>query len=395
MEDLAKMTEKTKAAPLWCALGLALFCYCGLYTLAAHGAQEPAPEEQLAHVNAAIGKIESWLNAASNNRSSLEKELRATTRRVDTLNTQVQANQRSIDSLESDIAALTQRAQSLEKERLAQLTLIKSALRASYASGQEPYLKLLLNQDDAEVSSRMLHYYSAFNRARMSQIEQFRELLAQLDNTQREAAEAAQTLARQQDALQQQVVALNADKAQRAALLLSLNEDIASRSGELEQLTADRKHLEALLAQIQAAIAAIPPPEQLTPFAQAKGSLPWPVDGKPLNRFGASYSDGNLHRQGVVLSAAGGSPVRAIHPGRVVFADWLRGSGLLVVVDHGDGYLSLYANNRSLVKQKGDWVNRAEALATAGDNAGMNQAGIYFEIRHNGQAQDPAQWCRS
>jgi septal ring factor EnvC (AmiA/AmiB activator) len=116
------------------------------------------------------------------------------------------------------------------------------------------------------------------------------------------------------------------------------------------------------------------------------------VEGDALNRFGATYSDGNLHRQGIVLSAEEGAPVRAVHPGRVVFSDWLRGSGLLVVVDHGEGYMSLYANNGSLIKRNGDWVNRGEALATAGSNGGMDGSGIYFEIRHNGQAEDPATW---
>ena len=164
---------------------------------------------------------------------------------------------------------------------------------------------------------------------------------------------------------------------------------------KLEQLTEDRARVEELIKQINDAIASIPPPEQLTPFSEARGRMPWPVNGRALNNFGESYSDGNLHRQGLVLAADAGSPVRAVHPGRVVFSDWLRGSGLLVVVDHGDGYLSLYANNQTLVKNTGDWVNRGEAVATAGDNGGLNQPGIYFEIRRHGEALDPAAWCES
>lgn len=358
-------------------------------------AQDAPPEQQLAAVDAAIAKIETWLNDADNNRSSLESELRANTRRLDALNRELAENQEAIRRLNAELDSLAAQSQTLELAREAQHTLIAQAVRASYLSGREPYLKLMLNQEDPSASARMMQYYQAYNRARLARIEHFRDTLAALSQAQHKAEEAAAQLNIHQTTLNEQLHTLASEQAQRETLLLALIDDIASRSGELAQLTQDREHLEDLIQQIQDAIAAIPSPEQLTPFSQAQGSLPWPVDGTPLNQFGASYSDGNLHRQGVVLRADAGSPVRAIHPGRVVFSDWLRGSGLLVVVDHGDGYLSLYANNRSLVKRKGDWVNRGEALATAGDDAGMDQPGIYFEIRHNGQAQDPAQWCRS
>ncbi|MCB1665816.1 MAG: peptidoglycan DD-metalloendopeptidase family protein [Pseudomonadales bacterium] len=371
--------------------GLIVFLLAGNLALA----QDAPPEEQLAAVDAAIAKIETWLNDADNNRSSLESELRANTRRLDTLNGELTDNRQAISRLNTELNNLKVQSQTLEQDRETQRTLIAQAVRASYLSGREPYLKLMLNQEDPGASARMMQYYQAYNRARLARIEQFRDTLAALTQTRQKTEEAAAQLSDRQTSLDDQLRTLASEQAERETLLLALNEDIASRSGELAQLAQDREHLEALIQQIQDAIAAIPAPEQLTPFSQAQGSLPWPVDGAPLNRFGASYSDGNLHRQGIVLRAEAGSPVRAIHPGRVVFSDWLRGSGLLVVVDHGEGYLSLYANNRSLVKRKGDWVNRGEALATAGDDAGMDQPGIYFEIRHNGQAQDPAQWCRS
>ncbi|MCP5329428.1 MAG: peptidoglycan DD-metalloendopeptidase family protein [Gammaproteobacteria bacterium] len=372
-----------------------LGCISSLLVCSLALAQDPAPEEQLAAVDAAIGKIQTWLEEADNNRSSLETELRANTRQLDTLNGEVTDNRQSIATLTQTLDSLNTQADTLEREREAQTTLIAQAVRASYLSGREPYLKLLLNQQNPAASARMTQYYQRYNRARLDRIEQFRDTLSALEHTRQETEAAAQQLQQRQQSLDAQLQNLLEHQAERERLLLALTQDIASRSDELTQLNQDREHLEALIQQIQDAIASIPAPEQLSPFSQARGSLPWPVDGSPLNRFGATYSDGNLHRQGVVLRAEAGSAVRAIHPGRVVFADWLRGSGLLVVVDHGEGYLSLYANNRSLIKSKGDWVNRGEALATAGDDAGLAQPGIYFEIRHNGQAQDPAQWCRS
>jgi septal ring factor EnvC (AmiA/AmiB activator) len=252
-----------------------------------------------------------------------------------------------------------------------------------------------LNQEDPTLSARMLSYYANFNAARLARIEAFRNTQLQLEASQQALSTASERLREQEQTFALQLESLQSDSELRLSLLQTLDAEIASRSGELDQLLADRTHLEELLEEIEDAIANIPPPEQLTPFAQARGRLPWPLTGSPMNRFGAAYSDGNLHRQGIILSAPAGTPVRAIHPGRIVFSDWLRGSGLLVVVDHGEGYLSLYANAQTLAKQKGDWVNRGEALATAGTNGGLDVPGIYFEIRHNGQAEDPALWCQS
>ncbi len=371
------------------------FAYALWSTNLLHSAQESSPEEQLEQLNTAIASIESWLNSAANNRSALERELRANSQAIDLLNRNIEDNQRAIAALQTQQDILHAQQSDLEAEKLSQQTLIAQAIRASYVSGQESYLKLLLNQEDPSLSARMLRYFSDFNRERLQRIESFRETLTALEANSAELAATAIELAASQERLEAQRLNLSQESAQRETLLSALSADIAARSDELLQLGEDREHLETLIEQIQDAIASIPPPDQITPFAQAKGSLPWPVAGLPLNRFGAAYSDGNLHRQGIVLSAEQGSAVRSVHPGRVVFADWLRGSGLLVVVDHGEGYLSLYAQNQDLVKRKGDWVNRGEALATAGANGGTGQPGLYFEIRHNGQALDPAQWCAS
>lgn len=374
----------------------ALLCaFLALSTPPTLQAQEPPPEEQLAQLKSAIADIETWLNSAANNRSALETQLRENTQKIDSIRAQVAENREAIDSLQVQLNNLSERSAALEAEKTAQEALVNQAVRAAYMSGQEPYLKLLLNQQDPARSARMLNYYERFNRERLARVQAFRATLSELLATRTQIE--ASTLERDatQVQLQEQLDSLATEQSQRNTLLAALKDDIATRSGELQQLTEDRGRLEALIAKIQEAIASIPPPEQLTPFAQSRGKLPWPVAGTALNRFGAAYSDGNLHRAGIVMEADIGSPVRAVHPGRVVFADWLRGSGLLVVVDHGEGYLSLYAHNQSLVKRKGDWVNRGEALATAGENGGTGSPGIYFEIRHNGQAQDPAQWCET
>lgn len=356
---------------------------------------EVAPEERLTEINSAISQIEDWLNSAANNRTSLETELREATQQIAAANLVITEQQTAITALETELAALTERTTQLEQEKNAQQDIVERAVRASYKSGRESYLKLLLNQEDPSESARMLRYYSDFNTERLSRIQAFRATLAELESTAVTIAAASQEMLNRQGDLETQFATLSERQTTRQALLQSLDDDITARSGELEQLTADRGRLEELITEINDAIANIPPPEQLTPFSEEQGRLPWPVVGSVLHNFGESYSDDNLHRQGVVLAAEVGSPVRAIHQGRVVFSDWLRGSGMLVVVDHGDGYLSLYAHNETLVKNTGDWVNRGEALATAGTNGGTAQPGIYFEIRRHGEALDPAAWCES
>ncbi len=359
---------------------------------ASMAADEPLPEEQLQQVSVAIAQIEDWLREAASDRTALEQQLSDS-------NAAIASNRAAILDTEAQILALRQELQQLERQQseleqalASQEDLVREALRASYSSGRDSYLKLLLTQEDPSRSARMLRYYSDFNRARLDGITAYRTTLQSLDNTAARLLVTEQALQGSRQTLEQAQTALATETTRREELLAGLAEEMAARSTELDQLREDQQRLESLVQQIRDVVINIPAPEDLAPFADARGRLPRPVDGEALNRFGQSYSDGNLHRQGIVLGAAEGTPVRAVHPGRVVFADWLRGSGLLVVVDHGAGYMSLYANTGSLIKRKGDWVNRGEPLATAGRDGGSGQPGLYFEIRHNGQAQDPAQW---
>lgn len=350
------------------------------------------PEEQLDAVNQAISRIEQWLGAAENTLSTQEQSLRQLGRDMESRETRIRSNQEQILALENELAGLRERENRLEQDITQQQALVGEAVRASWMTGRDSMLKLLLNQQDPAQINRMLHYYDHFNSARLQQINRYRDTLLALDDTRDDIARNRSSLEQQTAGLERELAALADDARQRQVLIAELEAEMAARGGELEQLTQDREHLEALIEEINRIIVDIPPPEDLLPFAESRGQLPWPVAGRPLNRFGATYSDGNMIRQGIIIAAAEGTPVRAVHHGRVVFADWLRGSGLLVVVDHGGGYITLYAHNQALDKQSGDWVNRGEPVATAGSNAGMNSPGVYFELRHNGTPRDPVQW---
>jgi septal ring factor EnvC (AmiA/AmiB activator) len=181
----------------------------------------------------------------------------------------------------------------------------------------------------------------------------------------------------------------------RREVLTQIDKALQDSAATLAAREQDRTQLESLLEEIDRALAQLMPQESVEPFSAARGSMPWPVDGRITTRFGASRNLGKMRWQGVRMAAEPGSTVTAIHHGRVVYADWLRGSGLLLVIDHGDGYMSLYAHNESLLRDVGDWVTAGAPVSTVGDSGGQSEPGLYFEIRRNGKPTDPQQWCRS
>lgn len=355
-------------------------------------AEENAPRERLREVTAAIEEIEQWMNAARNNRSEQEQALREIGSRIREQEQRIEENRRRIAEQQTRLAGLRERQSELLASLEEQQSLLARSLRGAWTSGRDGPLKLMLNQQDPARMSRMLRYYGQFSDARAQQIREYRRTLEQLETAGEEIEAASQDLRRRDARLEEQLADLEADRLKRRELIDELETKLARRGDELEQLREDRAHLQELIEEINRIVEEIPEPGRIQPFTEARGSMPWPLEGRPINRFGQPYSDGNLRRQGLIIAAEAGTPVRAIHPGRVVFSDWLRGSGRLVVVDHGNNHISLYGHNASLNKQKGDWVNRGEVIATAGSDAGMGQSGVYMEIRRDGEPQDPTQW---
>ena len=354
-------------------------------------AQQETTESQLAAINDSIGQIENWLQQARSQLSGEEVALAELNQRIDTINSQIADNQHNIGLLGAELSTLTQQQGTLLADSAAQRDVVARALRASYIGGNNSQLQLLLTQQDPSTAQRMLVYFSAFNEERLRQIRRFQQTLTQLAQTGDEITRAQSTLAQSNTALATQRQQLERSQQARSDLIARLNADMASRRNELEQLLADRAHLQELIDEINRIIVDIPSPEDATPFAETSGQLPWPVNGALLARFGDDYG-GRLQRQGIIIGADTGSPIRAVHNGRVVFADWLRGSGNLIVVDHGNSYISLYAHVQSFTKTTGDWVNRSEALAVSGSDAGNGSPGLYFEIRQNSRTLNPQDW---
>ncbi|MCM8856872.1 MAG: peptidoglycan DD-metalloendopeptidase family protein [Candidatus Thiodiazotropha sp.] len=315
---------------------------------------------------------------------------------------QIGAFARRIRATEQSLKRQKRRLADLEGERAdARLSLdqhrssLERQIRAGYAMGRQEKLKILLNQQDPAVVSRVMVYYDYFNSARVDQMDEIKESLKQLKIIERDIAQEEQRLQQLLAKNHKQKQQLEAAQLGRKEIIASLNSRLKDKGQELDTLKSDEKQLRSLLSDIQQALSDIPlDPAAHVPFNSRKGKLPWPSRGKLMARFGSNRDVGKLKWDGVLIAAPEGQEVRAIHHGRVAFADWLRGFGLLLIIDHGDGYMSLYGHNQSLFKETGEWVEPGEVVAQVGNSGGRVTSGIYFGIRHNGQPKNPTQWCQ-
>ncbi|HWS28379.1 MAG TPA: peptidoglycan DD-metalloendopeptidase family protein [Xanthomonadales bacterium] len=274
-----------------------------------------------------------------------------------------------------------------EKESLAAL------LRSTYALGRLDTLKLILAQDQLADTGRLLAYQKQLQQVRLSRIGHVRELLQSLEALRLETESARVALEAVRVAEAENLQALEGERKQRRAILVELKSALAKVEARVDELDRDRGEIEDLLAQLRDVIGDVPSllPED-RPFAQLKGQLPRPLAGNILLGFGQEHL--GRASAGVRIAAARGAQIQAVARGRVAFADWLRGYGLLLILDHGDGYMSLYGRCESLLASEGAWVDAGAAIAMAGDSGGASETALYFELRHRGQALDPAAWWR-
>lgn len=305
-------------------------------------------------------------------------------RRLAELESREDGHRRELATLEQRRAAYVS---SLD-ERLAQLA---EQVRAAYRSSGQSRTRLVLNQDDPARISRMLAYYDYVNRARVAQITGLREALAILEELQRpidrELARLS-VLQAEQESIREE---LGIQRVQRNVLLEEIEQDIRGTESRLSELEGNRRALQDLLDRLADALADIPEDlERHAGVAGKKSRLPMPVKGPVKHAFGQERA-GGLNWQGWLIGAEAGTEVAAVAYGRVAFADWLRGYGLLMVIDHGEGFMTLYGHNESLLREAGEWVEEGDPISIVGSNPGSTQ-GAYFEIRREGRALDPAAW---
>ncbi|MDZ7752050.1 MAG: peptidoglycan DD-metalloendopeptidase family protein [Gammaproteobacteria bacterium] len=367
-------------------------------SLAGAGPQEVQAdkEAELRLVKERIQTLNRRLKEMRGAKTRTEQELEEHDRRVARLAREGGHTERQVEATRRRLAALREQQSELQARDRAQTAALARQIRSAFIMSRQNAVKLMLNQNDPAAVQRALTYHDYINREYRTAIETVRRRLAELAAVARRIGEEEARLATLHRQLEQERRQLEAEQHRRRELLRTLTRDIASRGQELAHLNSNRRELERLIEELGQALADIAPmPERERAFATLRGQLPWPYGGRTVYRYGSARGIGNLRWQGVVLAGRPGEPVRAIHHGRVAFADWLRGFGLLIILDHGDGYMSLYGHNQTLIKETGDWVDSGEAVATVGASGGIERPGVYFEIRKNATPLDPAAWCRS
>jgi septal ring factor EnvC (AmiA/AmiB activator) len=354
--------------------------------------------QELESVAAAIEDIRGWLNTANQTIGAEQSALRQADNDLARLSNRTDQTHTSIQLAQTELDALTFEALALNVLKTGQATTLNQLIRAAYIRGAPNLLKDLFSQDDQDGitnAAQMLHYTLKYSEAQLQKINEFEALIEQIKKTEIATAAKVVELQEQDTALRNQLAALDSARLKKQNALISLRTSIASKDQELEQLEINQADLQRLIEEIRIVMEGVRSFADVPPFASAKGRLTQPLNGRFSSRFGERYGDGNLSRQGITIQAETGTPVRAVHAGLVVFADWLRGSGLLVIIDHGQGFLSLYGGNEALSAIAGNWVDAGDILSTSGTSISSGVDGLYFEIRRNGQPQDPNPWFNS
>lgn len=351
--------------------------------------------EQLQELRTRLKGLEKELNTTRGERDSLRDELRGAEQDIG-------AQLKILKQLDAQLTSQTTRLAGLHAEKSrqhqqiqAQLKHLEQEARAAYILGQQENLKLLLNQENPASVSRVLAYYHYLQRARAARIQEARASLDRLAALTDQIQMRTQELdALKSDALTKQQ-ALIATRAQRGRLLAQVNLRVRNQAQEVERLRLDEQRLVRLLKELETVAIRAPQPSFPTQgrFQTHKGKLPLPIQGRVTARFGAPRS-GGLRWRGIFVTAPEGRTVASVFRGRVAYADWLRGFGLLIILEHGEGYMTLYGHNQSLYKEAGDWVEAGQTIAGSGSTGGPPEPGLYFEIRHNGDPRDPLEWCR-
>jgi len=356
-------------------------------------AERAAKAKELERLRSRIETIIAERDQVQSRYAEVQKALRDTERQIGRHVIELKQLDEQLQLQNRHLRQLSQQQQQLQRDVHNQRQLLGEQVRAAYMIGRQEYLKLLLNQQDPAAVGRTMTYYRYFNQARRERIEQALQSISQLDEVPRRLEQEKQVLQGMRDQERIKKLALEKSNRQRAQLVARLSQEINSIEKQITRLRQDEQQLKAVLEAIQDTLADILPADQLRSFAAFKGRLTWPARGKVDNLYGQSRHKGRLKWNGVLIHAREGNSVHAVSRGRVAYADWLRGYGLLIILDHGDGYMSLYGHNQSLFKEAGDWVEADEAIASVGNSGGQQTAGLYFEIRHNGQPANPAKWC--
>jgi murein hydrolase activator len=416
------MRDSLRLKPDAYALGLILLCALSLTPVSSLAA--PKVEKSKAELSELHDKIESLkkeLDDTKEAHADASDALKESEQAISNTNRKLYELQQQQQQTSTQLQALQQQQNGVDSELQKQQRMLSSQLYKQYLHGQPGYTQLFLQQENPAEAARQWQYYRYVAQARAELIAGMQRNLEKLTRLNEETAASLQKLTELKAAQEDERAALQAQKNQRNKVLQSLAAKINSQRGQIDKMKRDEQRLSQLVEKL-ARLAAMPPKrkpqkpattDKASPsspqviarnedlptnafeggnFAALKGKLNLPVRGDILNRFGSSREDTGVSWKGLFIKSAEGSEVKSVASGRVVFADWLRGFGNLIIVDHGNSYMSLYGNNQALLKQVGDTVKGGDTIAAVGNSGGNEDSGLYFELRYQSKPFDPLSW---
>ena len=344
---------------------------------------------RLAEVSSSIKELQPLLDTIRNKRSTLEASVEKKEKEISALRRDIADTERELKQARKTEGQLRSKNSQLKKEQVRVRSAIDKALSAAYIAGREPHIKLLLGHGDPAKIERLHTYYDYFTAAQSEALVELENNARALRKTHKEIARVNEAVGQKRDKLARREQQLATHQQTRKQLLQRMIEQENRKSSHLDRLQREQRELQVIVQSMQGVV---PDDGSHGTFAALRGDVRWPVSGKVAYRFGESRNGSRVPWNGLFIEAPSGTPVIAPHYGRVVFADWLKSFGQLIIVDHGQGYMTLYAHNLRLDKSEGDWVVPGETVALVGNSGGQSRAGLYFEIRHDGRPVNPDKW---
>jgi murein hydrolase activator len=374
--------------PLFRFTPLLSLCCCILLMLLNAANAQQQQEQELAELKQQIQLTEQQVQQQRKQLEQAEQKLQQSDRALAQAATATRETEQQRAELINRQQQLTTEQTELEEKLAQQQSLLASQLKSAYSLGQHDYSKLLLNQQDAGKLERVLSYYQYFNQARLRQLSALNQTISQLQLVLAELTEKQQQLAATLHTLKQQQLQLAEAKRKQQQAVTSLQDTLKKQGRQLEYLRQNESSLQTTLEQLRKLAEKA---RELNGLNKQKGKLSWPLSGSLLQKFGENRQ-GGLSSRGILIQGREGESVKAVADGQVIYADWLKGYGWVIVLDHGAGFMSLYGHNQNLLKQPGARINAGEVIAQAGMSGGQAAAGLYFEIRDKGEAVNPLQW---
>lgn len=371
---------------IWLCLNL---CLIGSLT----ASEETDVENELSALRETLENIETTWRASRTALTETEQALSKADAAVSRQVAELRRTEQREAETQTQIDLLMGHKGELIRQRDEEMLQVKQHIRAAARMGATSPLKVMLNQEDPNTVARVARYFGYFAEARLESTRALEATLAELADSEIQLQEETKALAEQRELARVQRDELQEKRSDARAIVARYTAEFDSIDTRLSQLRANEQDLIDLLESLRASIFDIGQPNEVVPFASRKGQLALPLEGPLIKRFGELRPEGRVKWTGVLIEAELGTPVKAIHYGRVVFADWLRGFGLLMIISHDNGYMSLYGHNQVLLVEPGEWVNPGQIIGETGTSGGQPLPTTYFEIRAAGQPIDPMLWC--